>query len=125
MGWGRLLTAVALSALLASPVAARTAKTHQATTTAPATTAAAPQQGGLIDINTATAQQLDKLPGIGPKRAQMIIEHRPYKAKDELVERKIIPKSVYNQIQDKIIARQGSARANSGMSGTMSGHKTK
>jgi competence protein ComEA len=51
------------------------------------------------------ARQLDALPGIGRKRARMIIAHRPYKATDALVTRKIIPQSVYNQIRDKIVTR--------------------
>jgi DNA uptake protein ComE-like DNA-binding protein len=60
----------------------------------------------LIDINSATAAQLDVLPGIGPARAAAIIKGRPYNGKDDLINRKIIPQNAYDGIKDKIIARQ-------------------
>jgi DNA uptake protein ComE-like DNA-binding protein len=60
----------------------------------------------LVDINSASPEALDKLPGVGPVRAKAIIAGRPYNGKDDLVQRKIIPANVYNQIKDKIIARQ-------------------
>ncbi len=60
----------------------------------------------LIDINRASAADLDALPGIGAARSQAIIAGRPYKAKDELTRRKIIPQNVYDAIKDKIIAHQ-------------------
>lgn len=65
---------------------------------------AAPAQ--LIDINTATADQLDALKGIGKARAEAIIKGRPYRGKDELVQKGIIPQGVYDDIKDLIIARQ-------------------
>ena len=67
--------------------------------------------GTLIDINTASAKELASLPGIGEARATAIVKNRPYKGKNELKDRKIIPESVYNGIQDKIIAKQDSASA--------------
>jgi competence protein ComEA len=60
----------------------------------------------LIDINSATEKELDTLPGIGEARAKAIVKNRPYKGKDELVQKKIIPQSVYDGIKDKIIAKQ-------------------
>lgn len=60
----------------------------------------------LIDINSATKQELMTLPGIGDARADAIIKGRPYKGKDELTQRGIIPDGVYAQIKDKIIAKQ-------------------
>ena len=74
----------------------------------PATTTAAPSQAGLIDINSASKEQLDALPQIGSARAEAIIKGRPYKAKNELVDRYILPQNVYEAIKDKIIAKQKS-----------------
>lgn len=62
--------------------------------------------GGLIDINTASEKELASLPGIGEARAKAIVKNRPYKGKDDLKNRKIIPDSAYAQIQDKVIAKQ-------------------
>ena len=67
--------------------------------------------GTLIDINTASQKELASLPGIGEARATAIVKNRPYKGKNELKDRKIVPESVYNGIQDKIIAKQDSASA--------------
>jgi competence protein ComEA len=63
-------------------------------------------KGDLIDINSASEKELDALPGIGKARAEAIIKGRPYKGKDDLVKKKIIPQSVYDGIKDKIIAKQ-------------------
>jgi len=60
----------------------------------------------LIDINRAKADELMTLKGVGEARAAAIIKGRPYARKDELVQKKIIPESVYNEIKDKIIAKQ-------------------
>ena len=79
------------------------------TLAAPALTmlaAPAMAQANLLDINSASKQQLDALPGIGSVRADAIIKGRPYKGKDDLVHKKIIPKNVYDGIKDKIIAKQ-------------------
>src|SRR5215207_2829456 len=89
-------------------------KPASATTTAaptpgkPATTTTAPSQAGLIDINSASKEQLDALPQIGSARAEAIIKGRPYKAKNELLDRYIVPQNVYDAIKDKIVARQKS-----------------
>lgn len=82
------------------------AATAPAIKSAPAATTAKPAE--LIDINHATADQLSTLPGIAKARSEAIIKGRPYKGKDELVQKKIIPENVYNDIKDKIIARQKS-----------------
>ena len=59
-----------------------------------------------IDINRAKADELMTLKGIGEARATAIIKGRPYARKDELVQKKIIPESVYNDIKDQIVAKQ-------------------
>jgi len=60
------------------------------------------------DINTATKEELDALPGIGSTQADAIIKGRPYRAKNGLADKKIIPKLSYEAIEDKIVARQKS-----------------
>ena len=70
------------------------------------TKAAAP-----MDINTASEKELASLKGIGDVRAKAIVKGRPYKGKDELVQKKIIPQGVYDDIKDQIIAKQDTAAA--------------
>src|SRR5215510_9752659 len=67
-----------------------------------------------IDINSATKQELMTIPGIGDAYAQKIIDGRPYRAKNELVQKKIIPEATYDKISDQIVAKQGAAAASKG-----------
>jgi len=60
----------------------------------------------LVDINSASKAELKSLPGIDDARAARIIAGRPYGSKAFLVERKIIPIGVYEQIKKQIIAKQ-------------------
>ncbi|MGO4572475.1 ComEA family DNA-binding protein [Microvirga sp. 2TAF3] len=91
-----------------SPSAMPPAATHDMKPAAPASTGATAPSSALIDINSAPKDQLDKLPQIGAARADAIIKGRPYKAKNELVDKKIIPQNAYDAIKDKIIAHQKS-----------------
>ncbi len=68
--------------------------------------AAKPAATQLLDINSATEEELRALKGVGDVRAANIIKNRPYKGKDELVQKNIIPAAVYAGIKDKIIAKQ-------------------
>ena len=60
----------------------------------------------LMDINSASEKELATLKGIGDVRAKAIVKHRPYKGKDDLVKKKIVPQGVYDEIKDQIIAKQ-------------------
>lgn len=60
----------------------------------------------LMDINSASLDQLKALKGIGDARAAAIVKGRPFKGKDELVQKGIVPQNVYDDIKDKIIAKQ-------------------
>jgi competence protein ComEA len=71
-----------------------------------ATTASPSAQSSLIDINSASEDQLDTLPGIGPALAKKIISGRPYRAKTDLLSKKVIPQSTYEKIKGQIVARQ-------------------
>jgi competence protein ComEA len=87
----------------AVPAQASPAPTAKPGNTKPAVKTPAKQ---LLDINTATEDELRALKGVGDIRAANIIKNRPYKGKDELVQKKIIPAAVYAGIKDQIIAKQ-------------------
>ena len=98
-----LLSIAAALLMLAGPASAADTKTA---TPAPAAAQKAPATADKLDINTATEKELSQLAGIGDARAKAIVKGRPYKGKDELVSRNIIPQSVYDKIKDQVIAKQ-------------------
>ncbi|HEY0785244.1 MAG TPA: helix-hairpin-helix domain-containing protein [Acidobacteriaceae bacterium] len=102
MNLRKLLSLFALaSMLLCSPIGPAPARAQ-----APAQTAAKPTTGALLDLNSATADQLKALPGVGDAYSQKIIAGRPYAKKTDLVGRKIVPAATYAKFSDKVIAKQ-------------------
>jgi DNA uptake protein ComE-like DNA-binding protein len=109
----KMLQAFAAAALIAltAPAFAQTAAPQTPAMhapAAPAKPAAAPAAAPapLLDINTASQEELQALKGVGDVRAKAIIAGRPYMGKDELWQKKIVPKGVYKGIQNQIIAKQ-------------------
>jgi competence protein ComEA len=65
----------------------------------------APSENGQpVDLNSATKKDLAALPGVGPDYAQTIIDARPFKTKEDLLRKKVIPQATYDQIQDRVTA---------------------
>ena len=97
-----------LVAALAATGIAFAQKAETPKTAAPAKTEA--KKAELMDINSASEKDLATLKGIGEARSKAIVKGRPYKGKDELVQKKIIPQNVYDDIKDQIIAKQDTAK---------------
>jgi len=98
-----LILAMMLAAVAPQSAAFAGQAAKKAGSKAPAAAAASTD---LLDINSATAEQLQGLPGIGTAYADKIIKGRPYHGKNELLNKKIVPAATYNKIKDLIIAKQ-------------------
>jgi len=100
--YAKLLSGLCAVLLMASAVQAK--DTPKSAAAASASAASAKTE--LLDINSASKKDLSGLPKIGDVRSDAIIKGRPYRGKDELLSKKIIPEDVYNGIKDLIIAKQ-------------------
>ncbi len=60
--------------------------------------------GQAVDLNTGSKKDIAALPGVGPDRAQSIIDARPFNSKDDLLRKKLLPPAVYDQIKDLVTA---------------------
>src|SRR6476620_6089881 len=97
----KLLSVVAIvfcSLLLLAGEAVPQAKPRIGSKPAAAQTAKGDANKELVDLNSATKEQLSVLPGIGDAYSQKIIDHRPYKAKTDLVKRRVLPQATYKKI---------------------------
>jgi DNA uptake protein ComE-like DNA-binding protein len=97
-----LLVALAFALTTVSPVLAQQPK---AAPPAKSDKAGAAMKTEPLDINSASEDQLKALPGVGDAYAKKIVDGRPYRGKDELVQKKVVPKATCDKIKDQIVAK--------------------
>ena len=105
-----LVAALFAVGAMAAPAIAQTTTTKEApkTDAKPADKPAAKkaEKKAPIDINSASAEELQAIPGIGEAYSKKIVENRPYARKDELVKKKVVPQATYDKIKDQVVAKQ-------------------
>jgi DNA uptake protein ComE-like DNA-binding protein len=104
------LVACLVAVFLAVPTGAQTKSTDKAPAKSAAPAKAAAKTGDLLDLNSATVNQLKALPGIGDVYSKKIVAGRPYQRKDQLVSKSIVPQATYDKIKDLVIAKQAAAK---------------
>ncbi len=100
-----ILLSLGVALLFSSPVQAKD-DAKPAPSAAASASASAAAKAPLLDINSASKEELAKLPKIGDARSEAIIKGRPYSGKDDLLKKKILPKDAYAAIKDLVIAKQ-------------------
>ena len=115
--WSRVvllgLAVLLLNVSLAAPLTAQASSTKSQKSSAQA------GKSEKLDVNSASKEELDALPGIGGAYAQKIIDGRPYRSKTDLVSKGVLPSSTYEKIKDQITARRGAKASASESSGAM------
>jgi hypothetical protein len=96
-----LVAVLLLSAFLAAPTGAADKATD---------TKAGEVRSETLDLNTASAEELEALPGVGAATAKKIIANRPYTRKDGLLDKKVVSQATYDKIKDRVVARQSRAK---------------